>query len=73
MDKLKPCKLKFCEPGLFVFDGELCFKTEYGNRCYCVSTGERFWGGTNNIVEFNDLIVYPVEYEKAVMMLGIKG
>lgn len=38
-----PCTLNDCEPGLFVFGGEVCMKTDYGTYFNCV--GEVFWGG----------------------------
>ena len=37
-----PCSLLECPPGFFVCDGQLCFKTEYGD-CECYnSAGETF-------------------------------
>jgi hypothetical protein len=36
------CKLNECPPGFFVYDNQLCFKTEYGkDEVYC-SSGETF-------------------------------
>ena len=44
-----PISLKEYDSGLFISgDGVLCVKTEYGNDSYIVSSGERFWGGTDN-------------------------
>lgn len=34
------CKLNECPPGFFVYDNQLCFKTEY-DEVYC-SSGETF-------------------------------
>lgn len=35
-----PCKLIDCPPGLFVYNGQVCCKTKYGeNECY-TSLGE---------------------------------
>jgi len=35
------CLIEECRPGHFMFNNELCFKTEYGMEVYC-STGEIF-------------------------------
>ena len=54
------CSLGSCPPGFFVFEEELCFKTEYGHcEVYCKS-GETFWGGTNTSKNRDKLIVQPV-------------
>ena len=53
--------------GLFVFNGELCLKTEYiaewGVEAYIVSSGETFWGGAKTAEERNNLDVTPVEVD----------
>ena len=52
-----------CPAGLFFFDGELCFKTEYsdknGAEAYVVASGEYFWGGTDNAEKRAALQVIP--------------
>lgn len=53
-------KLAECPPGLFLFQGELGFKDEYGGA-YCVHTGEAFWGGTQTPRERDTLLVRPMQ------------
>jgi hypothetical protein len=54
-----------CPPGLFVFEGEVCFKSEHHSNLpdrmevFCTSTGEVFWGGTDHWVERSELKVHP--------------
>lgn len=52
-----------CPPGLFVFNGSIGFKSEYGAAgavdCYCVESGEYFWGGTSTPDERRKLMVSP--------------
>lgn len=36
------CKLEECPPGFFVYEDELCFKSEYSDVCYFCSSGEFF-------------------------------
>lgn len=47
--------LDACPPGLFWFDGDYGFKTEYrdhnGPEAYCVDSGEYFWGGLGGDAE----------------------
>ena len=52
-----PCKLKECPSGFFIFNDELCFKSDYLD--YFCSNGDCFWGGTNNVVHRGNLIVQP--------------
>jgi hypothetical protein len=59
----KSCKLIDCPPGFFIFDGSLCFKSEYKDEIgqievYC-SSGECFWGGTHDNDARSKLIVQP--------------
>lgn len=54
-----PVKLAECPPGLFVFDGHLGFRSEYGDDAYVVQSGEYFWGGTDKRPERAELIVQP--------------
>jgi hypothetical protein len=65
-----PCTLLECPPGLFLFNNELCFKSEYalfdneGNKLsdievYC-DNGEAFWGGVKTHEEKEKLIVQPL-------------
>jgi hypothetical protein len=61
-----------CRPGLFLFEGEVHLKTEYGTEspqgsqqwwpeAYCGSTGEYFWGGAKTHEERADLMVRPLD------------
>lgn len=50
-----------CPVGLFEINGELCLKTEYGLEAYIVSSGECFWGGTDNTDDLRNVMVNPVE------------
>lgn len=52
-----------CPVGMFTFDGELCLNTEYELEAYIVSSGERFWGGVNNLEQLRHVMVCPVEVE----------
>ncbi len=61
-------RLVECPPGLFIAEdgGEIGFKTEYGANsvdmeCYCVSSGEAFWGGESDRLRRCDILVYPAE------------
>jgi len=49
------CQLKECPPGFFMHEGQLCFKTEYGQDEVYNSSGERF-------VVLNPM-VQPIMYE----------
>lgn len=62
----KKARLKNCPIGLFLFDNELCLKTEYKTErgaieAYIVSSGEFFWGGTNLPERQRELSVTPVK------------
>ena len=64
--KYDPVMLMDAPVGLFLYDGELCMKTEYasidgGVEAYIVSSGETFWGGVTTGWERNHLEVIPVE------------
>jgi len=54
------CNIEECPPGFFVYKGELCLKTEYGDcEAYCCS-GEKFVGeGGGRETTRNKLIVQP--------------
>jgi hypothetical protein len=59
-----PCLLKYCRPGLFVFDNALAIKTDCcdsGGRheVYC-GDGDAFLGGVATIQERDQLTVQPV-------------
>ncbi len=61
----RTCSLKDAAPGLFLYDGCLCMKTEYGDNdggidAFIVSTGERFWGGQTNKHLVAGLFVSPL-------------
>ena len=58
-------RLKNCPIGLFLFNHELCVKTEYEDnngtiKAYIVSSGEHFWGGVSTGSEQRELLVHPV-------------
>ena len=62
MPKGFSCSLIYCPSGLFLFDGELCFKTGYGNcESFIVDGGEAFWGKTSSELERLNLIVQPLK------------
>lgn len=52
-----------CPIGLFMWHGELCFKTEYSVNgcptCYTVETGEAFWADVAGRDELKKIEVYP--------------
>ena len=57
------CKLSECEPGFFLFNGNVFLKSEYGsNESFCES-GEYFWGGTTTKEDMANLIVQPLIVE----------
>lgn len=38
------CMIEECPPGFFWYEGQLCFKSEYGAEMqYYCSSGESFW------------------------------
>lgn len=61
---------KECPEGLFLFNGSLCFKSEYKTQnqssgywqsdAYVVSSGEYFWGGASTAEARDKLLVTPV-------------
>ena len=53
------CELKDCPIGLFLYNGELCLKTEYALDSYIVSSGEMFWGGVSNREDLANIKVRP--------------
>lgn len=65
-------RLRNCPPGLFVFDGTLCFKSEYstnenaiageGGDAYVVESGEYFWGGAKSKADRGNLMVTPAHF-----------
>ena len=63
--RTKTTSLRNCPVGLFMFNNELCVKTEYGSNegridAYIVRTGEFFWGGKVEPEEQAALRVTPV-------------
>lgn len=60
-------KLGKCPVGLFLFENELCLKTEYYNHgkpeCYIVSSGEFFVGGVLEQEGFLNLMVTPLDID----------
>lgn len=61
-----PCRLSACQPGHFIFKGQLCLKSEYHTDgmadAYC-SSGKYFWGGVTTPEERGALMVQPVTME----------
>ena len=64
-----PVRLKDCPPGLFLWNGNLCFRSEYATMtetnpnqpdAYVVESGEYFWGGASTSKERDELLVQPV-------------
>ncbi len=64
-------KLKDCPIGLFIKDGTLCVKTEYGNESYIVWSGEYFWGGAKTKAETGEVLVLPIS-DKVVQRIERK-
>jgi len=59
-----PCTFKDCPPGYFVWQGNLCLMSDYGDNAgkrnaYCDS-GEYFLGGVTTTQERDGLAVQPV-------------
>lgn len=72
MKNKKLVKLKDCPIGLFIKNGTLCAKTEYGNDdAYIVWSGERFWGGAKTIAEIGEVLVLPIS-DKVVQRIEKK-
>lgn len=51
---------------LFIYNGQLGFKSEYrtGNgaiEAYCYGSGEMFWGGTKDSSTQSQLLVMPID------------
>lgn len=61
-----PVRFDAVIPGLFLWEGELCVKTQYRDRCnhidaYVVANGSYFWGNSRGDHEVRDgLMVTPV-------------
>ena len=53
------CELRDCPIGLFLYNNELCMKTEYDLDSYIVSSGEMFWGGVSSREELAHVKVRP--------------
>lgn len=69
----KPISLKEYSAGLFISsDGVLCVKTEYANDSYIVSSGERFWGGTDNDNDLGNLQNILVIVKKVHLIYYLK-
>lgn len=72
--------LEECEPGLFWFNGSLCFKSEYSTPvrtanlvqpdAFVVASGEYFWGGAKTSEARSKLLVQPIHYEAAVAAIN---
>ena len=62
--KKRKVRLGRCPIGLFMFQDEVCLKTEYWSNgkpeCFIVSSGEFFCGGVTNNDEYFDLFVIPL-------------
>lgn len=73
-------RLEDCPPGLFWFNGSLCFRTEYSTTitstpapqpdAYVVASGEYFWGGAKSSEARSELMVQPIHYETAVAAIN---
>ena len=73
-------KLIDCPPGLFWFEGSLCFRSEYSTTvssspypqpdAYVVASGEYFWGGAKSSEARSELMVQPIHYEAAVAAIN---
>ena len=57
-----PCKLRDCKPGLFLYERDVCFRSDY-NEFYIIGSGETFWAGTASEEQRGDLTVQPMIYE----------
>ena len=52
-----------CPPGYFLFNENVCFKSEYRTKGSCdvyCDSGEYFWGGVKTRDERNELKVQPL-------------
>jgi len=62
--KKRKVRLGNCPIGLFMFQDEVCLKTEYWSNgkpeCFIVSSGEFFCGGVTDNDEYFDLFVIPL-------------
>lgn len=57
-----PVELCRCPTGLFLFNGSLGFRSEYGDDAYCLDSGEYFWGGASgDRIKRNSLMVQPMQ------------
>ena len=67
-----------CPIGLFLYSGELCLKTEYGNNegridAYIVSSGEFFWGDApQTIASQRAQLVVPVRQINADLVFAAR-
>lgn len=63
-----PVKLKDCPPGFFIYEGQLCFKSEYEESEVFNSAGEYFRPPigsdktAGNEKSYLEAVVQPVEY-----------
>lgn len=60
------CTLAECPIGLFLYDGAICLKIEYGDNegridAYIVDSGEFFWGGAKDRSDQRKVMVIPIE------------
>ena len=62
--KKRKVRLGNCPIGLFLFQDEVCLKTEYWSNgkpeCFIVSSGEFFCGGVTNNDEYFDKFWYKI-------------
>jgi hypothetical protein len=49
------CMIEECPPGFFMYEGQLCFKSEYGMSDIFCSSGEYFMP--------RNIMVQPTKYE----------
>lgn len=61
--------LEDCPPGFFLFEGQVCFKSEYRTSCSDQlveafnSAGEFFWGNAKSSEDRKKIMVLPVVAE----------
>jgi hypothetical protein len=57
---------------LFWFGDTLGFKSEYEGDVFVISSGEVFWGGTDNSHDRNALMVAPFNIKRIARCDGVK-
>jgi hypothetical protein len=57
-----PVKLKDCPAGFFTYEGQLCFKTEYGEKPEVYNSAGEYFHLPDVTTSIDDAKVPPVEY-----------